>query len=371
MAVDLSFLKKIKKPDLSLFSLRGKPERVIGINVGAYSAKVVQLRYAAERAVLETYGELLVENYLKHTDSVHGSGILRYSDQDIATLVTDLVRESNVTTRDAAITIPAAAAFITTISFPRSFEKDVAQAVPYEARKYVPIPISEVLLEWMVLEDIETREEISVLLVAVPREVVEKFRRVANLAKLTLRALEVEPFSMARALVGYDNTPTLLINLGHQSTTLVFVDRGLIRMAHTISRGSQEITRSLERGLGVTSERAETMKREVGLSERIEEREITSVMMPLLDTLFAEIDRLISIYHRRAPRKIQKVNITGGGANMKGIVEFAASKFGLEVARGNPFARLVTPAFLETVLKEIGPTFSSATGAAMRELTPR
>lgn len=371
MPIDFSFLKRIGKPNLSLFFLKSKPSSVIGINVGAYSTKVVQLRYASERAVLETYGELLNEGYLKHPDSSRGAGILHFTDADLGTLVGDVIRESNVTTRDAVATIPAAAAFITTISFPRSLEREIPQAVPFEARKYVPIPLSEVVLEWMVLEDVQARDEITVLLVAVPREVVEKFRRIGELTNLNLRSLEVEPFSMARSLIGYDNTPTLIINLGHQSTTLVFVDKGLIRMAHTLGRGSQELTRALERGLAVTPERAEAMKREVGLSERIEEREITSVMTPLLETLFADIARMVSLYQRKAPRKIQKINLTGGGANLKGIVEFAVSKFGLEVTRGNPFARTVTPAFLQNILKDIGPTFSSASGAAMRELTPR
>ncbi|MBI2053432.1 MAG: type IV pilus assembly protein PilM [Candidatus Sungbacteria bacterium] len=371
MPIDFSFLKRIGKPNLSLFFLKSKPSSVIGINIGAYSTKVVQLRYASERAVLETYGELLNEGYLKHADSSRGAGILHFTDADLGTLVTDVIRESNVTTRDAVATIPAASAFITTIAFPRALEREIPDAVPYEARKYVPIPLAEVVLEWMILEDTQVRDEITVLLVAVAREVVEKFRRVAELANLNLRSLEVEPFSMVRSLIGYDNTPTLIINFGHQSTTLVFADRGLIRMAHTLGRGSQELTRALERGLAVSAERAETLKREVGLSERIEEREITAIMIPMLETLFADIGRMVSLYHRTSPRRIQKVNLTGGGANLKGIVEFAASKLGIEVTRGNPFARTVTPAFLQTILKDIGPTFSAASGAAMRELTPR
>jgi len=369
--LDFSFLKKIGKPHLSFSFLKSKPASMLGINIGAFSTKVVQLRYQKERAVLETYGELLNARYLQHPEAGRGDGTLHYLDQDLGALLTDVLRESNVTARDGVMTIPAAAAFITTISFPRSLEHEIASAVPYEARKYVPIPIAEVLLEWMVLEDADARDEITVLLIAVSREVVEKYRRIAERGGVTLRGIEVEPFSMARSLVGYDNTPTLVINFGHQSTTLVFVERGLIRMAHTLGHGSHDLTVALTRALAVSAERAEQVKREVGISERIEEREITSVITPLIETLFAEIERMISLYHRRAPHKIQKVNLTGGGGNLKGMVEFAASKFGLEVTRGSPFTRLVTPPFLQPVLKEIGPVFSVAVGAALRELTPR
>ncbi|TSD02942.1 MAG: hypothetical protein Greene071436_367 [Parcubacteria group bacterium Greene0714_36] len=199
----------------------------------------------------------------------------------------------------------------------------------------------------------------------------EKFRRVSQGAGITLRSLEVEPFSLVRSLAGHDQSPMVIVNIGHLSTTLTFVDKGYIRLVHTMSRGSHELTLALERGLAVGRDRAEQVKRDIGLSERIEEREIASVLTPLVETLFAEIARAMALYNRRAPRKIQRVNITGGGAHLKGIIEYGASRLGVEVARGNPFARLVTPPFLQPLLNDIGPNFSTAVGAALKEFTPR
>ena len=369
--MDFSFLKKLARPGFSLSFLSQKPSRVCGLHIGTYSSKVVQLRYEGERAILETYGEIKNEGYFKHPETSHSSGGVPYIDTDIAELIKDLIRESNVTTTAAVCTIPATAAFITTLFLPRSLESEVSQAVPYEARKYVPIPIAEVVLEWMILENAEVGDTVEVLLVAVPRETVDKFRRVAQSAGISLRALEVEPFSLVRSLVGHDQGPQVLVNIGHLSTTLTFVDKGFIRLVHTIGRGSQELTLALERGLAVGKDRAEQAKRDIGLSERIEEREISSVLVPLIETMFAEIARTIATYNRRAQRKIQRVNITGGGAHLKGIVEYGASKLGVEVTRGNPFARLVTPPFLQPMLNEIGPNFSTAVGAALREFTPR
>lgn len=343
----------------------------MGLHIGAYSSKVVQLRYEGERAVLETYGEIKNEGYLAHPEASRSGGSIPYLDQDIAALIQDLVRESNVTTTQAICTIPATAAFITTISFPRSLHGEISQAVPYEARKYVPIPIAEVALEWMILEDAQVPDIIEVLLVAVPRELVEKFQRVSHAAGIVLRTLEVEPFSTVRSLAGHDQSPMAIANIGHLSTSLTFVDKGFIRRVHTMNRGSHELTLALERGLAVGRERAEQAKRDIGLSERIEERDITSVIAPLIETLFAEIARAIALYNRRAARKIQRVNLTGGGAHLKGIVAYGASKLGMEVMLGNPFARLVTPPFLQPMLREIGPNFSTAVGAALREFTPR
>lgn len=369
--VTIPFLKKITLPKFSFRFLAGKPSRMVGVDIGAYSAKVVQLRYERERAVLETYGELINSGYLKTADTVYASGFLRYADKEIAALLKDILRESRVTAKDAVVAIPSGSSFITSISLPLIQRKEIDRAIPYEARKYVPIPISEVVLDWEVLETDTEQNTYQVLIVAVPREVINKFRRVLESAGLTPHALEVETFSMIRSLIGHDPTPTAIINIGHLATALTIVDRMQLRMSRNFGQGSREITHILERGLGVTTERAETMKQEVGLSSEVENKEIASIISPIVETLLLEIERNIALYNRKASRKIQKVNLTGGGSNLNGLVAHISSRLGLEVTRGNPFSRIVTPAFMQPILREIGPSFSVATGLALREITTR
>ena len=356
----IPFLKKINFP--ALFG--GSRSRVVGIDVGMFSTKVIQLRYDRERAILETYGELLNSAYFKDKD-ISGAAFLRSNDNDFAALLKDILRASNVTTREGIFSVPASSSFITPISLPFFSEKEIENTIPFEARKFIPIPISEVVLNWEILETNQEHDRIEVLLTAVPREVVDKFKRVASLAGIHLASLEVETFSVARALVGRDPTTTAILDLGQHTSNIIIADRAKVDLSHTITRGSGEISRALERGLGVSSERAEGVKRDVGLSEKIEEREIVSAITPLLHVLFSEVERVISLYNRKSPRHIQKLNITGGGSNLKGIIEFAASFFGIEVVRGNPFSRLVVPAFMQPILRDIGPNFSTAIGLAL------
>lgn len=365
--MDIPFLKKIKIPDISLSLFTGKPRRIAGIDLGMHSAKVVQLRYESERAILESYGELLNERYIKGAAGF-GTGFLRYPDKDIAELVRDLTTESNITAKDAVFSLPASASFTVKITLPRLSKKEVENTIPYEARKYIPIPLAEVVLDWDIL-DTEERENTEVLLVAVPKEFIEKFKRIAGAAHMTARALEVETFSVIRSLIGHDPTPTAIINLGHLSTSLSIVDMGKLRLSHSFERGANQLTQALERGLGINRERAEQIKRDIGLGERVEEKQFTSIMLPLLEAQFSEIDRVIDAYNRKAVRKLQKINLTGGGSQLKGIIELAATHFGIEVTRGNPFARVVSPAFMQPILRDIGPPFAVAVGLALHEIT--
>src|SRR3989344_4313719 len=166
--MDIPFLKNLNLSQLfsgKLFS--SHPNHIVGIDIGVSSTKVVQLKYESERAILETYGELLNVNYFKEVSGV-GGGFLRYLDQDIAALVKDILKESHVPPREAVVAIPATSSFVTTLSFPLIPRNEIENAIPYEARKYIPISISEVALDWEILEPTNDQPDlVEVLLVAV------------------------------------------------------------------------------------------------------------------------------------------------------------------------------------------------------------
>ncbi|MEK7560817.1 MAG: type IV pilus assembly protein PilM [Patescibacteria group bacterium] len=368
----MSLLKKLSLPDFSLKSIfGGRSGRVAGIDIGSYSAKVVQLRNEGGRAILETYGELETKGYFQKDEASGRNTFLFLSDNEISTLIADLVKESGVAADSAVFGIPLATSFITTFPFPRLSVKEIEQALPYEARKYVPIPLSEVILDWDVFESPDVPDQVTVLLAAVPVQVVEKIKRIAEMAGIAVRAFEVESFSAIRAIAGEEDPVTAIIDMGHRSTSVIVAEKAVLRMSRNITQGGQHITRALERGLGVSEERAEAIKREVGLSDKAEEREIASIITPFFSALATEISRLVAIYNRKSSAKVQKIVLTGGASNLKGAVDYVAANLALEVTRAHPFSRVVAPAFIMPMLREIGPNLATATGLALHEMKRR
>lgn len=345
------------------------PTRYAGVDIGSDSAKVVQLRKDRERAVLETYGELKSARYFEKQDGAAVTAFPAAREEHIANLLTDIFREANVTARHVAFSIPATASFVTLIRFPLLPRQEIEAAIPFEAKKYIPIPLEEVALDWEVIAEDERAKYSEVLLAAVPGELVAKYRRVAEIAHLTLEAVEIESFSLARSLLDGDRGVSAIVNWGAGVITLTVVDQRRIRANNNIGRGAQEITLALARSLGITLERAEALKRDVGLSDKPEEREIADIISPIVDGILADLERAVASYNRITPRKIEKIVLTGGGAGLAGLVNYTAKRFGLETAIGNPFHRTVFPAFLAPVLREIAPNFAVAVGLALRPIT--
>src|SRR3990167_10289295 len=132
----------------SLGSFGKAAERsVLGIDIGASSAKVVQLRTSRGAAILETYGEIALGPYAQQPIGK----ALKLSPEKTAEAITDLMREANVTARVGGLSIPFSSSLVTVLDLPKVDNETLKRIVPIEARKYIPIPASEVTLDWFVI----------------------------------------------------------------------------------------------------------------------------------------------------------------------------------------------------------------------------
>src|SRR3989338_9129084 len=158
---------------------------VIGVDIGTSTIKVVQLRRERGRVILETYGAIALGPY----GGVEIGRATALPAEKIAEALKDVVREANVTTVDAALSIPYSSSLVSIIKLPAAVEKQLAQVVPIEARKYIPVPISEVLLDWFVVSGGKTTDpakKLEVLLVAIHNDTLAKFRSIAGDAQLVV-----------------------------------------------------------------------------------------------------------------------------------------------------------------------------------------
>lgn len=357
----------------NVFSFFGAKEKsILGVDIGSASIKIVQLRKEKERAVLETYGELSLTHYAK-TEA--GRAVILVEEK-LKEALHDVITESQAKASRATVSIPMKNSFITTMSMPELRPNELKDAIAYEARKYIPIPLSEAITDWWVLPPQSTESAvasigspkkplISVLLVAVPNDVIEKYKNIFSSVGVSIDAFEIELFSAVRS-ARQENGTILLMDIGASSTKIAIIDSGVVRMAHSISQGGWGLTQALEQSLGLDFDRAESLKREFGVIRRPETQGAVSVLEPLIDTLAIEAERFLLDWKRKGGRGISKVFLVGGGSLLRGIEDTIVKKFGVETEIINPFSKVIYPAFLEPTLKEIGPIFANATGLALR-----
>ena len=352
----------------SLFSKEVKS--VIGVDIGTSTIKVVQLRRERGRVILETYGAIALGPYA----GVEVGRATALPAEKIAEALKDVIREANVTTVDAAVSIPYSSSLVSIIKLPAVAERQLAQVVPIEARKYIPVPINEVLLDWFVVgggkgkgKAGDSSDKIEVLLVAIHNDTIAKFRSIAGDAQLAVSFFEIEVFSAARAALEHGIAPIAVVDMGAATTKFYIVERGLIQESHIISHGAQDLTLAASRALGITVAQAEERKRKFGLALGAP-ADLKQSLELSISPLLSELSRTIMSFEQRVNQTLSGVVLTGGGAALKGFKEMAQTKLQAEVRIADPFGKTVAPAFLETILKETGPEFCVAVGLALRRL---
>ena len=356
----------------------------LGIDIGTSSAKIVQLRAAHGAAILETYGEIALGPY---GGQPVGKAV-KLPPEKTAEAIIDLMKEANVTARTGGLSIPFSSSLITVLEFPKVDEGTLKRMVPIEARKYIPVPVSEVTLDWFPIPA-DTEEEKSafdrvqpgpqkprgqeVLLVAIHNDAVQGFQTIAATAGIHIDFYEIEIFGAARSSLSHGIAPILVVDMGASTTKMYIVERGIVRLTHLISVGGQQMSEMLSRSMSWDFEKAERVKRERGLQDSsaysVEENDrIKSALLSTLTRLFSEVNRVLLSFGQRYNKNVSRVVFTGGGASLPGLAVEAKASLNSEIVVADPFARTEAPAFLADVLSEIGPGFAVAVGIVLRKL---
>lgn len=375
--------------DLSgLLSFFAKKEQsVIGVDIGSSAIKVVQVKKKRGKVVLETYGELSLGPYA----NVEVGRATNLPPDKLSEALKDILREAKTTTLAGGVALPLASSLISFVTLPQVDEKQLGEVVSLEARKYIPVPMNEVMLDWSVIpqEDSYSTDEgeaaskaiaskpgapvvplqhQDILIVAILNEYINNYQTIMSTSGVKPSFYEIELFSSIRAVVEQGINAVMIIDMGARTTKLYIVERGILRSSHILNKGSQDITLALSKALTIGVNEAENMKQIHGLTGGPEHKELTEIITVNLDYIFYEANATLMNYQKKYNRTISRIILTGGGVLLKGLTDLAKVSFQTEVVYANPFGKLETPAYLDDKLKTIGPEFAVAIGAALRRI---
>lgn len=373
---------------IDLFKHKG--DSVLGVDVGSSSIKIVQIKNKAGKAVLETYGEVALGPY---ANMDIGRSVKLKPDQTV-NAVKDVLKESNVTTNTCGMAIPLSASIITTMSVPRVDNSNIDEIVSMEARRYIPVAMEEITLDWQVLPDrvsgpnLQTGTEgenanhntdpnheqvanvvkpqmANVLIVAVHTEVINNMKQVATGSNLNCDFFELEAFSAIRSSTSNTLSTFAVADFGASATKVYISDGGVIRNFHIVPFGSQDLTLAISRSLNVPIAEAEKIKR----SEEVKTNpKLVKLFEGSISFITNEISKFLRDYEMKNNVSMGELVITGGGSGVAGLKDFIKNKIPVPIRSADPFSNVLAPAFLNSVLKSIGPSFSVALGAALRAL---
>ncbi|MDP2641483.1 MAG: type IV pilus assembly protein PilM [Candidatus Yanofskybacteria bacterium] len=339
------------------------PKVSLGVDIGTSSLKVVELSKWGYRKTLKNYGEMEAKALYEKPFRTFEKNSLLLSSEDVARALRGVIQEAKMESRKAAFSIPAFATFFTNFELPPMTKEELPDAVRFEARRHIPVPISEVVYDWQLLEGkIGQKTPLKVLLVAVPTEALNQYQEIARLAKIQLIGMEAEVFGLLRAAQITTKKAVILVDIGAQSTTVSVVSGKMVHLSHSIESSGNSLTARLSESLSIPYDAAEREKRSKGLRDALQAR----VLAPLLDLIVLEIQKVSRQFQQSTANPIERVILTGGTAVLPGFREYMEKNMGIRAEILDAFGDIFTPPVLEDVLSALGPSYAVAVGMALK-----
>lgn len=343
------------------------PKKMIGVDIGTSSIKIVEISHWGGGKTLENYGEIKAMSLYEEQDpfrSFAGSNYL-LSDFFVSRAIKAVLDESGIKTKAAVFSIPDYSTFSTSFELPPMLEREIAEAVKYHAPAYIPLPISETTLDWQLINGIpgDKKSKLEILLTAIPNQIVQSYKKVAESCGLELYSIEAEALAITRALTGSAKKTVCVIDIGVQSTTINMVDSGHLKKSYSSSFAGGQLNYAIASSFGLSRIEAEEIKNQKGLL--YVDENFAKALYLLIDPLLFEVKKISSDFLQTTGKNIEEIYLTGGTANLPGLKEYFQESLDKKVFIPNCFSEFLYPPILDETLKEMAPSFSVAAGVAL------
>ncbi len=349
---------------MSLFSW-GEDNLFLGVDIGDSSLKMVELK--------KKNGRIFLSNYA-FSENVSEVNFTKLEDTNyLAKAILKVKKESGIKSQRVTASLPTFSVFSSIINLTNVDRKTLPAAVSEEAKKVIPLPLEEMILDWKIIPDEEgntpSKGNLRIFLTGSPKKLVRKYIDVFRTAKLTLASLETETFSLVRSLVGNDKANILIVEIGANSTDLSVVKESIPVLNRSLAVCGSTVTKVLAEKLGLSYAQAEQFKFDLSVTLGVDsQEELPQLITKTLEPIVTEMQYMIDFFQSQGNGSIEKVVLSGGGALLLNLSEYFSKRLNLKVLVGDPWNRVGYSPELKPILNEVGPRLAVAIGLAMREM---
>jgi len=341
------------------------PKKMIGIDIGTASIKMVEISRWGQGKTLENYGEIKSASLYKAPFRNVEKGSYLLSNYFVSRAIRAVLDEAKIKTKAAIFSIPDFSTFCTSFELPPMSANELKEAVYYNASQYIPLPITETTLDWKLIKGTpgDKQSGLKIFLVAIPNQTIRDYQMVAQLAGLELYAVEAEALGLVRSLVRKNKNYVCVVDIGVQSTTINIINGHILEKSYSFDFAGSQLTYSISSALDLGHIEAEELKNKEGLVSSKEE--ISKTLYLLIDPLIIEVKKVLADFYQQEGKEIDVVYLTGGTSNLPGLKEYCSEVLKKKVEIPNCFSELLYPPILGEALEKMAPSFSVATGVAL------
>ncbi len=340
----------------------GKKKSIVGLDIGAHSVKAVE--------ITEANGDLKITGF-------GAQQILNQSDTREA--ISTVLKENGIKNRHVVTAVSGRSVIVRYVNMVNMSDDDLKSALRFEADKYIPFDIDEVVLDCQRLEtlpssqDSDSESEMKVLLIAVKRTLIDEYVNILNDVGLIPLAIDFDSFAIGNAFelcsqnssqIEDDDRVIALIDIGASKTEINIMRGNLSCFSREVYLAGNDFTEAICRRLNISEKEAEQIK--IAPNEKGEDLE--EAVLPILDDLGNEVHLSFDYYENQFDQQVEEIFISGGSSGIIGLESSFERIFNRKISFWDPTENMEVKSDRVDVdtLKATAPRLPVAVGLATR-----
>ncbi len=345
----------------------GKKTHLIGLDIGSRTIKVAEIVDKKTSHIFKSFHTINLEPGIIEEGAVKDP-------ETVSESIRKIYKEAKLKEKNVAISIGGYSVIVKKINVQKMTEEELKRTIHFEAEQYIPFDISDVNLDFQILGESEHNpNQISVLLVAAKKEMVNEYINLVRMTGLNVRIIDVDAFALQNIFeFNYDpgDENIALIDIGASKTSLNILKDNASVFMRDVSLGCGQINEKIASLVECSLAKAEEIKLG-GQSDIISPEDLNGIVSSVVTDWCTELKRALDFFYSTFPEdQITKIILSGGGANIKEFRQLLAVETSSDVEIINPFQNfsIDSDRFDSSYLEQIAPQAAICMGLALRKI---
>jgi len=345
----------------------GKKSHLIGLDIGSRSIKAGEVVITKKGRTLRRFG------MVELADGIIEEGSIKDPEAASAS-IKELFKEYNFKDQNVAISIGGYSVIVKKITVQTMTDDQLQDTIQFEAEQYIPFDINDVNLDFQILGESENNpNQMAVLLVAAKKEMIDEYINLIRLAGLNPCLIDVDAFALQNIFeFSYEPEEEIvaLIDIGASKTSLNILKGTNSVFMRDVSLGCGQINQKIVSLVDCTPEEAEQIKQS-DQSDSISPEDLREIISSVVSDWCSEIRRALDFFYSTEPdEQIDKIVLSGGGANIAEFRSLLAAETSTDVEIVNPFKNFIVDesGLDSSYLELVAPQAAICMGLSLREV---
>jgi type IV pilus assembly protein PilM len=340
-------------------------KNLVGVDIGASSIKVVQLKESRKKLQVIRSGwsplpaQTIIDGHVMNSSAVTEA-------------LARIFHDGKISQRDVAIGVYGQSVIVRKITVPMMTPAELDEQIHWEAEQHIPFDIKLMSVDYEVLRRRPEAGQMDLLLVAAKKDEINDYAAILREAKLKPVIVDINAFTVQNIFEHQYGLPAdgtiALLNIGAAVSSLNIVAKGVSAFTREITNAGNSITEEIRKALSCSYEQAEAYKHGGGATE-IVPQEVMQIVNQASQALAGEIQRSLDFFLATSgEQEIGKIYVSGGSAYLAPLVQAIERRARVAVQLFDPMVNLaVDPKFVnEQQLRATSAQMVVALGLSLR-----